>query len=234
MPTRVSDFEKKVLFTKTNPENIISGKKGSWFFRRGSNFYLNISGDLNDHWEKLPYKTVILPAPDPDKVIKFETFCELWFKSIDGRFDEFGKLLPKTGWTFFSNKDVFTDAVIVESNWTRVPVSSLDPVGTNKSRSYDENFFYVKIDTTWYRTPIAIFTTSEADLGENPSLYTNLPYVQAPRYLPVPASSTANPTANGGTETYDSVFYYIKPSKWKRCPLIIFDPSKLAIFDTYY
>lgn len=227
MPIRSSDFDEKVLYTKTNPENIISAPKGSWFFRQGGDFFVN----TGKSWVKLPFKTVILPAPDEDRIIKYEQPFELWFKFSDGFYDEFRKLMPKTGWKFFSHKNIFAHggggANI--SDWLPVPTSSDDPNGHHKSKSYDENYFYSKINTRWYRTPITVFTFPTTDSGEQSDLYNQLPYAHAPRFLPVPPNSNTN-TANAGEETYDDEFYYIKTSKWKRCSIIMFRPSKMTVF----
>ena len=231
MSERVIDFNKKFLYTETNPENIISAKKGSWFFRIGGDFYLNTSGDWNDEWEKLPYRTVILPAVDADWVVKFEHPYELWFKEIDGFRDEHRQLLPKTGWKFFGYLNVFANVEAETSPWTAVPTSSYDPTGFERSRAYDENFYYYKTQEIWYRTPITLFTYKSSDSGNRQEMYNELPFVQAPRYLPVPSNSTDQSGAPYGKETYDDEFYYVKPStKWKRCTILVFDPSKLAIF----
>lgn len=235
MPLRVTDFDEKFLFTKTDPENIISAKEGAWFFRTETNFYLNADGDGDgdsiDSWRQLPYKTVILPAPNPNHVIQFEFPTELWIKTTDGYFDEFRQRLPKTGWKFYSYDDVFFGAQPRNLNWKfPVPTNSNDPVGNNNSRSYDENFFYAKTGGVWYRTPIAIFSFPTSDIGEQNSLYTSLPFVVAPRHLPIPPSSSIVNTVVVGDQTYDKEFFYIRVSKWKRTPLIYFNPSKMAIF----
>lgn len=231
MPERVIDFNKKFLYTGTNPENIISAKKGSWFFRYNKDFYLNSTGDWNDSWEKLPYRTVILPAVDEDWIVQYEQPYELWFKEIDGFKDEHRELLPKTGWKLFGYINVFVEAARKGFNWiTPPPSSSYDSIGKNGNRSYDENFYYFKDQTTWYRTPITIFDYTATDSGEHTGSYYNLPYVVPPRFLPVPHNSNDQLQAQNGNESYDDEFYYIKPSKWKRSTMIIFTPSKMTLF----
>lgn len=231
MPRRNSDFDEKFLYTETNPENIIAGKKGSYFFRGGLNFYVNLTGDIEDRWEQLQYRTVILPAPDSDRAIQYEHPNELWIKTTDGFLDDERQVKPKTGWKFYSYRDVFLGAQPRDLNWCfPVPSSSYDPTGNANCRSYDENFFYAKTGSLWFRTPIAIFTLSGPDIGEQPSLYNNLPFVVAPRKLPVPANSNNPNSVQVGDQTYDRDFFYIRVSKWKRSPLIVYNPFALTLF----
>ena len=107
MSKRLDDFNKKFIYTDTNPENIIVAKKNAMFFRSGNEFYVNHSGVVNGKWEKLLYKTVIIPHPPKSKLIKYKKAQELWVKTTDGFFDEFEDLLPKTGWKFLSNQNIF-------------------------------------------------------------------------------------------------------------------------------
>jgi hypothetical protein len=229
--SRVSDYNEQFLYTKTNPENIIESPANGWFFRKGNDFWLNTSGDLYGTWIKLPYKTVILPRPPDNKLILFEQEMELWIKNSDGFIDEYEVVHPKTDWKFYAyDIDVF-----LEKQETRVfswifpaPTNTNDPVGINGDRSLDENYFYAKTGGLWYRTPIAIFGNGEADTGEVPYWYSNLPFVDAPRKTPPPA--TINDGGLYGEQSYDSEFFYIRVSSWKRAPLVYFNPSKMTIF----
>ena len=107
MAERVADFNAKFFYVETNPENIISAPKNAFFFRNGTDFFLNTSGDINGYWERLQYRTVILPAIDEDTLLNYEHPCELWIKTTDGFYDEFKVLMPKTGWQFFTYKNIF-------------------------------------------------------------------------------------------------------------------------------
>lgn len=232
MPQRLDEFNKKFIYTDTNPENIISAKKNALFFRKGFDFYVNHSGVINGKWEKLPYKTVIIPPPPKSKLLRYKKEQELWLKTTDGFYDEFNQLMPKTGWTFLNNKDIFVGAAVKKLNWVfPVPTSSNDPIGNNDSRSYDENYFYAKISGKWYRTPIAIFNFKGGSSPENQSLYSYLPFVDKPRFMPVPQNSNTADGAPKGDQTYDADYFYIKPSVWKRSVLnIYYDPNKMTIF----
>ena len=72
MSARLDDFNKKFVYTKTNPEGIIAAKKNALFYRIGNDFYLNPDGFLEKPWQKLPYKTVIIPPPPSSKRIEYE------------------------------------------------------------------------------------------------------------------------------------------------------------------
>ena len=222
MSQRLDEFNKKFVYTKTNPENIVAAKKNALFFRYGNDFYLNHDGNIDGEWHKLHYRTVIIPAPPATKLIKFEQPYEVWLKTTDGFIDEFKALLPKTGWKFLSYKNVFSIASSLKIlNWTfPPPSSSYDPIGNNNSRSYDENFFYAKIGDMWFRTPITTFTFPGPDSPENPYLYNNLPFVDRPRAFPVPPM----PVYPGeiGDQSYDLEYFYVKPSTWKRSQLLMF------------
>ena len=115
MPNRVPDVNDSI-YTDTNPENIIPAPKGAWFFRKAKKFYVNYSGDVAGQWIELPYLTVILPRPNPNKVIIYEHNTMLWEKTTNGFLDEFRELLPKTGWKFYSYDDVFLPAFIRNFN----------------------------------------------------------------------------------------------------------------------
>ena len=43
---RIDDFNEKFIYTDTNPEGIISAKKGAFFYRRDNDFYFNIDGNI--------------------------------------------------------------------------------------------------------------------------------------------------------------------------------------------
>lgn len=230
---RLDDFNQKFVYTDTNPENIVSAKKNALFFRKGSEFYVNQSGVMNGKWEKLPYKTVIIPPPSLTKLIKYKQPQELWIKTTDGYYDEFKKLMPKTGWKFLSYQNVFTSSAQRALHWIfPVPTSSNDPIGNNKSRSYDENYFYAKIDGKWYRTPLTIFDSSVADGPDRTDLSQNLPFVDAPRHKPIPANPNSGlNNAPTGEQTYDLEYFYIRGTKWQRSRLnIYYDANKMTRF----
>lgn len=221
MSARLNDFNKKFVYTETNPENIIEGKKDSLFFRYENSFYFNEDGVLDSSWEVLPYRTVVIPFPNLSKEIKYEHPYELWIKTTDGYIDQYGDLLPKTGWKFMGNINVFANLNPRILHWIfPPPVSSTDPIGANNNRSYDENFFYVKNGAYWYRTPITLFI-SPSDTGpDRPDLSDNLPFVDAPRRLPVPANPNSDLSiVEVGEQSYDKDFFYIRVSQWKRSNL---------------
>jgi hypothetical protein len=230
---RLDDFNQKFVYIDTNPENIIHAKKNALFIRNQKNFYVNHSGVVDGKWEKLNYKTVIIPHPPANKLIKYKKEFELWLKTTDGFYDEFKKLLPKTGWKFLNNQNIFVGASIKKLNWIfPVPVSSNDTIGNNNSRSYDENYFYAKISGKWYRTPIAVYNYIPSEGPDNPNLSTSLPFVDAPRFKPLPSSSNS-PSQGGLTsdQSYDTEYFYIKPSIWKRSLLnIYYNTNKMSRF----
>ncbi len=231
MSQRLDEFNKKYIYTDTNPENIIAGKKNALFFRRGENFYFNADGNLDGYWEKLNYRTVIIPPPVLTKLIRFKTANEVWVKDTDGFYNEFEQLMPKTGWKFLSYKDIFVRASTGKRyNWIFPPPTSTDdPIGNNNSRSYDNNYFYAKISGKWYRTPISIFDSAESEGPDQPGLTSGLPFVDAPRYLPVPAN-TPYPGLIG-EQSYDVDYFYIKPSLWRRSHLLVYAGlNKMAVF----
>jgi hypothetical protein len=232
MAQRTDEFNKKDIYTATNPENIVSSKKNALFFRRGKEFFVNYEGNLDGKWQKLPYKTVILPPPPQSKPIIYKNEYELWVKTTDGHFDEFNALLPKTGWKFLSNKNIFLGANLRKLNWIfPVPTSSSDIIGNNNSRSYDEDFFYAKISGRWYRTPITVFSEPEKVGVDKPQFSTNLPFVDAPRRLPLPANSNDTVNVQIGEQSYDEDFFYIRVSKWKRARLgIFYNSDKMTAF----
>jgi hypothetical protein len=219
------------IYTETNPENIIPARKGSWFFRKRDKFYVNYDGNVDGKWITIPYKTVILPRPNPNKLIIYERPTVLWEKTTDGFLNEFEVLLPKTGWKFLSYKDVFIAKFIKNFGWIfPIPSSSYDPIGVDENKSYDENYFYLKTGGVWYRTPIALFEGPAFDIGELAGLYNSPPFSVIPRYLPVPNSSTDQLSAQTGEQTYDRDFFYIKPSNWKRTNLNVYSPFAMTIF----
>lgn len=232
MPQRLDEFNKKFVYTNTNPENIIVAKKNALFYRKGNEFYVNHDGVINGKWQKLPYKTVIIPPPPLTKLIKYKQPQELWIKTSDGFFNEYKELLPKTGWKFLNNQNIFVSATIKNLNWIfPVPTSSNDPIGNNDSRSYDENYFYAKISGIWVRTPITIFDYAGNSSPDNPNLNNFLPFVAVPRFLPVPSTSATIDGAVPGEQTYDADFFYIKPSIWKRSVLnIYYNTNKMTRF----
>lgn len=231
MPQRLDEFNKKFIYTDTNPENIIAGRKNALFFRKNEFFYFNADGNLDGHWQKLPYRTVIIPPPVLTKLIKFRTPTELWIKTTDGYLDEFNEVLPKTGWKFMSYKDVFsTYASSKAFHWLfPAPTSTNDPVGIDGQRSYDENYFYAKISGKWYRTPIVRFSEPGTSSPDNSYWETNLPFVDTPRYIPVPPNSSY--PGIEGDQSYDLDFFYIRVGAWKRSHLLVFyNGDKMAVF----
>ena len=232
MPQRLDEFNRKFVYTNTNPENIIVAKKNALFYRKNNEFYVNHDGVINGKWQKLPYKTVIIPPPPLTKLIKYKQPQELWIKTTDGFYNEYKELLPKTGWKFLNNQNVFVSANIKNLNWIfPVPTSSNDPIGNNNSRSYDENYFYAKISGIWVRTPITIFNYAGNSSPDNPNLSNFLPFVAVPRFLPVPPTSATIDSAITGEQTYDADFFYIKPSVWKRSVLnIYYNTNKMTRF----
>lgn len=219
------DFNEKFLWTPTNPENIVDSPKGGWFFRRYHKFYVNTSGDFDGSWYELPYKTVILPRWPPTRLIRFQYDMELWFKTSNGFVDQYGVLHPKVGWQFYAyNVDAFYKQPTQVFSWIfPPPTSSYDPSGVNNNRSYDQDYFYTKINGLWYRTPIAIWTdTTPTDPGEVPYWYSNLPFVDRPRKAPRPIATTE--TGLLGQQSYDYDYFYIDVSAWKRSPLILYEP----------
>ena len=230
MASRVDDFNKKFVYTDTNPEGIIAAKKGSFFFRNNTDFFVNHEGNLQvGPWIKLPYRTVIIPPPPASKQIKYKRPYEIWFKTTDGFYDDQNRLMPKTGWEIYSYEDAFALLVFRKITWHfPPPKSTLDPVGVDGNRSYDNDFFYAKVYGKWYRTPMALWTFVDGPLPEeDPDLTTYLPFVDLPR-----AGLGVSPDDTGcsqvGDQTYDKSFFYIKVNQryWKR--------SRLNIYDTIY
>lgn len=232
MPQRVNEFNKKVIYTDTNPEGIVSAKKNSLFFRKGTEFFVNYSGNLDGKWEKLPYTTVIIPPPSSTKLIIYKEPQELWIKAIDGYYNEFNELMPKTGWKFISYQDIFANANPRTLKWIfPVPTSTYDPIGNSNSRSYDENYFYAKINGFWYRTPLTTFTSTETEGSDRIDLSNNLPFVDYPRHRPVPSNPNSESTLINGEQSYDKDYFYVKVSKWKRTRLnIYYNTNKMARF----
>ena len=230
---RLDDFNEKFVYVDTNPENIVAAKKNALFIRKHDKFYVNHSGVVDGKWEKLNYRTVIIPRPPANKLIKYRKEFEIWIKTTDGFYDEFKKLMPKTGWKFLNNKDIFLGASIKKLNWLfPPPVNSDDPMGNNNSRSYDENYFYAKISGKWYRTPITVYDYLPAEGPDDSNLSTSLPFVDPPRFKPLPSSSYVIPQqGTTGDQSYDTEFFYIKPSIWKRSSLnIYYNTNKMTRF----
>lgn len=236
MPTILPDINSS-MFTDCDPENIISARKGAWFFRRDNNFYINTSGDVSGEWTRLPYKTVIIPRPNPNKLVLYKQRFQLWEKTTDGfnapwtMGDRVTSILPKTGWKTISYEDAFLPVADPRGfNWIfPVPVSSYDTIGAEGSRSYDDDFFYYKTGGKWYRNPIVIFTYP-GTAGDNPIWYNNLPFVVTPKAIPVPSSSYTVDSIKQGDQTFDADFFYIKANLWKRAPLITYSPPKMTLF----
>lgn len=237
MPNRIPDINSDI-YTECNPEGIISAKKGAWFFRRDKNFYINHQGDEYGEWVKLPYTTVTLSRPNPNKIIIYSHRFQLWEKMEDGikipwiMGDREVSYNPKMGWKSISYEDAFMSIPDPRPfNWIfPPPASSYDPRGSDKNRSYDENFFYAKTASVWYRTPITLYTFAGNPSGENANLQNNLPFVVVPRATPVPSSSYQSDSVKPGDQTYDADFFYIKPSVWKRSALSVYSPSQMTIF----
>lgn len=225
---RIPNIADKFLYTKTDPNNVISGEKGALFFRRGNRFFLNADGNFDSHWVLLPYRTVIYPVPDDDKPIQYEHPFEIWEKNSNGHKNDLGVLMPKTDWKFYAYEDAFLSRKIKELHWIfPPPLHSTDPRGNNKFRSYDENFFYAKISGSWLRTPIHVYDSASLDSGDVQKWYDDLPFVDYPRRTPAP-----NRHDDGmiGDQSYDDNFFYVRPSLWKRTPLNYFDTSKMTKF----
>ena len=225
---RILKLDDKFLYTKTDPTNIIAAKKGALFFRRGNKFFLNPDGNIDSEWIPLPYRTVVYPVPSANKPLFFENQNEIWEKNSDGHRGEQNELLPKSDWKFLSHEDAFLSSKSRTLNWIfPPPTNSVDPRGINNNRSYDENFFYVKISGAWVRTPIHTYTISSVDSGEVNQWYDTLPFVDYPRRTPPPNNMDSGLP---GDQSYDRDFFYVKPSQWKRTPLNYFDPSKMTTF----
>ena len=225
---RILKLDDKFLYTKTDPTNIIAAKKGALFFRRGNKFFLNPDGNIDSEWIPLPYRTVVYPVPSANKPLFFENQNEIWEKNSDGFYDEFKEILPKTDWKFYSYDDAFFSPAARILKWIfPPPTNSADPIGNDNSRSYDDNFFYIKLLGTWVRTPLHDYSVSSIDAGENPYWYANVPFVDYPRRTPPPNTSD---TGMIGEQSYDRDFFYVKTSKWKRTPLNYFDASKMTTF----
>lgn len=225
---RITEYNDKFLYTKTDPNKIIAAKKGALFFRRDNKFFLNLDGNFNSNWTLLPFRTVVYPVPDLDKPIRYEHPYEIWEKISDGHKDEYGDLLPKTDWKFYSCDDAFLSNRTKSFHWIfPPPINSVDPCGENNNRSYDENFFYVKTLGYWVRTPIHIYDVASVNVPETSYWYSNLPFVDYPRRTPPPNGADLG---INGDQSYDRDFFYVKPSSWKRTPLNYFDLSKMTRF----
>lgn len=234
MPQRLNNFDTRSDYTGTNPEGIVAGKKNALFFRKGNKFYANHSGNLDGKWELLPYKTVVAPPPPMSKLIRYKKPQELWIKTTDGYYDQYNDLMPKTGWKFVSYQDVFVRGNPRYLHWLLPPpTSSNDPKGNDKSRSYDESYFYAKIDGKWYRTPLTTWTVG-SPIGQGPDrddISTGLPYIDPPRHKPLPTHPNDTQDIETGDQTYDAEYFYVKVSKWKRTRLnIYFDNHKMTRF----
>lgn len=230
---RLDDFNNKFVYVDTNPENIVAAKKNALFFRQNEKFYVNHDGVMDGKWQQLNYRTVIIPPPPPNKLIRYRKEYELWIKTTDGFYDEYKKLKPKTGWKFVGNQNVFLSAAIKKLNWIfPVPANSNDPIGNDNSRSYDENYFYAKISGKWYRTPITKYVYLPAFGPDNSNITNQLPFMDPPRFNPLPPNSNYSPQGgNAGDQSHDSEFFYIKTSMWKRSPLnIYYNVNKMARF----
>lgn len=229
---RLDDYNNRFIYVETDPENIIPGKKNAYFFRYGTEFYVNPTGNLEaDEWIKLPYRTVVLPPPPLTKEIKFKLPYQAWIKEIDGNYDQYGNLLPKQGWKYLGSIDLFSRRRLGKNlNWIfPPPTSSEDNIGNNNSRSYDENYFYAKISGKWYRTPIVRYVEAGPASPDTSYWTDNLPFVAAPRFFPVPGNSVYG--AVQGDQTYDLDFFYINVNFWKRSRLLIYTGShKMARF----
>lgn len=108
------------------------------------------------------------------------------------------------------------------------PTNSNDPLGVDNDRSYDENFFYAKINGQWLRTPLVNFSINvSTNTDENEFWYDNLPFVDRPR---VPIPSTPLDPGLVGAQTFDDDFFYVKDIIWKRTLLINFISNKMTVF----
>ena len=235
MGARVEDFNKKFIYTDTNPEGIIAAKKGAFFYRRELEFFVNLHGNLEEGpWEKLPYRTVIIPPPPASKIIRYKRPHELWIKTTDGFLDDTGRLMPKTGWKIYSYQDAFAMLVFRKITWHfPVPTSSYDTAGVDGNRSYDNDFFYAKISGVWYRTAISLWNFVDTPIPpDDPTLTTSLPFVDMPRAgLGTDPFDTS--CSQVGDQTYDNGFFYIKinGSTWKRSRLSLYKIlPKMALF----
>jgi len=233
MSSRLNDYNDKFVYTSTNPENIVDGKKNALFFRKDYDFFINHKGIINGYWEKLPYRTVIIPHPPLNKIIKYKKRYEVWLKTTNGYFDQYGNILTKTGWKFLYNYNIFLEKNQRILRWIfPPPASSYDTTGVEYNRSYDENYFYVKIEELWYRTPLTLFSESYDKGAERLELTTNLPFVDTPRYLPVPLNSNSElNTSDVGVQTYDINYFYIRLLTWRRTTLNVYNnTSKMTMF----
>lgn len=235
MPARVDDFNKKFVYTETNPEGIIAAKKGAFFYRRDNDFYINLDGNLETgNWEKLNYRTVIIPPPPLTKLIKYKRPHEIWLKTTDGFYNDLEQLMPKTGWKIFAYKDAFAIQIQNTVRWVfPPPKTSYDAFGTNGEKSYDENYLYVKFSGLWYRVPLAIYTFigSRRDT-DNPTLVLNPPFSDNRAGYPG-ITSYDLACSMLGDQTYDNDFFYVRVNSktWKRTTLNVFQIAyKMTIF----
>ncbi len=227
MPDRIQIGQQQKKYTETNPNNIIPAKKGALFARVGHDFYLFSS----NKWNKLTYRTVILPRPNANDLINYEREYEVWGKEKDGLPDKDSVFSDKLGWVFYGYKKPFSDEVVTKIfDWFfPVPTSSNDSVGAENDKSYDDDFYYLKTGSYWYRTPISVFDEPGTYGPEQIDLYNNPPFIDPPRFLPIPPNSSYS-GGRVGEQTHDADFYYTKPSVWKRCPLVIFDNVTMTRF----
>ena len=77
------------------------------------------------NWQKLNYRTVIIPPPAPTKPIIYKNEHEIWIKTTDGFYNDLEQLMPKTGWKFFSYKDAFAVQIQNTLNWIFPPALKL-------------------------------------------------------------------------------------------------------------
>lgn len=234
MALRNTPSGKNFHYTKTSPENVLSAKKGAMFFRTGSAFYINRSGNLSSNWERLNMRTVIVPYPDVNSMLQYEHKCDLWFKASDGLYNQFAELLPKTNWMFVSHKNPFVDIGTARKfSWKfPVPTGSFDFTtgDSNDLRSVDKNFFYAKINYVWYRTPITTFNFNFESNNINDVYYTTLPFVDKPTSsLPTDTNSNVGDVYQQAMD--DEAFYVRVNGDWRRCLFTMFeDPHKMAMF----
>lgn len=233
MAARV-DSTNPALYMDTNPEGVVSAKKGAFFYRRDTEFYLNVEGNLETgNWEKLQYRTVIIPPPAASRPLVYKRPHEIWIKTTDGFYNDLNQLMPKTGWKIFSYKDAFAIQIQHTLHWIFPrPGYSLDSMGVNGDKSYDNDFLYIKFSGKWYRTPLSVYTFIGDKSPENPTLYSNPPYSDQRAGFPG-ANSYILACSMVGDQSYDNDFFYVRVNVkvWKRTNLNIFEIGyKMTVF----
>jgi len=228
VPTRSSD-PIGVDNDRSYDENFFYAKiNGRWLRTPLVDFTINLSTDSgeDEYWyDNLPFvdrpRSPVPLTPFDTGLVGAQTFDDDFFY-VKGDIWKRTLLL-----NFITNK--MTTFGEEEFSWIfPVPVSSNDPIGVDNDRSYDENFFYAKVDGQWLRTPLVDFTINlSTDSGEDEYWYDNLPFVDRPRST-IPL--TSNDPGEIGAQTFDDDFFYVKDIIWKRALLLNFITNKMTVF----